>query len=187
MQEIRSLINLLEDSGNEKLERVKLPYSESGLAPVLSKGSIDLHYGKLYKGYVDRYNKKEGDRLFNESGAFLHKVYFTQFRSPRNGNSPKGASLSLINRHFGNFVDFKKEIKEAAMKLQGSNWIYLSRDGKIKTIKNHQKRIDIALLIDWWEHAWTTDYGTNKAKYLDSIWRIIDWEIINRRIYSGKL
>lgn len=186
MQDLRTLITLVEDSG-EKLERAKLPYSLSGLAPVLSKSSIDLHYGKLYKGYVDRYNKKEGDSVFNEAGAFLHRIYFTQFRSPRNGNSPQGASLALINRHFGNFLDFKKSIKEQAMALKGSNWIYLNRSGQIKVIKNHQKRNDIALLIDWWEHAWAQDYGTNKEKYLDNIWRIIDWEVVNRRIYSGKI
>jgi Fe-Mn family superoxide dismutase len=71
------------------------------------------------------------------------------------------------------------------MKLQGSNWIYLSRSGQIKTIKNHAKRTDIALLIDWWEHAWVTDYGSDKKRYLKNIWRIINWEYVNRRIYAG--
>jgi Fe-Mn family superoxide dismutase len=186
MNDFRDLITLVEDAGNAWLERVDLPYSQSALAPVMSKTTIEQHYGKLYKGYVDRYNSHEGDRTFNEAGAFLHRIYFTQFRSPKNGNSPKGASLALINRHFGNFMDFKKSMKEQAMALKGSNWIYLSRDGKIKVIKNHAKRNDIALLVDWWEHAWAADYGTNKAKYFDNIWRIIDWEVINRRIYSGK-
>jgi superoxide dismutase len=37
-----------------------------------------------------------------------------------------------------------------------------------------------------WEHAWINDYGANKAKYLDNIWRIINWEYINRRIYAGE-
>ena len=182
---MRDLLTILESQ--EKLEQADLAYGRGSLAPVLSKANIDQHYGKLYKSYVDRYNKNEGDKTFNEAGAYLHKIYFTQFRGPRNANVPTGASLSLINRHFGNFKDFKEEMKQEAMKLQGSNWIYLNRDGKIKTIKNHQKKADIALLIDWWEHAWAADYGTNKAKYFDNIWRIIDWEVINRRIYSGRV
>ena len=184
MQDIRQIITLVE--GTEKLEQIDLPYSHSALAPVTSKTTVDLHYGKLYKGYVDRYNKKEGDSNFNEAGAFLHSIWFSQFRSPKNANKPAGASLALIDRHFGTFTDFKKNIKEQAMTLKGSNWIYLSRDGKIKTIKNHAKRTDIALLIDWWEHAWFHDYGTDKARYLDQLWRIIDWERVNRRIYSGR-
>jgi Fe-Mn family superoxide dismutase len=68
------------------------------------------------------------------------------------------------------------------MKLQGSNWIYLSKSGQIKTIRNHAKRTDIALLVDWWEHAWSLDYHSDKEKYLDNIWRIMDWDAINRRL-----
>lgn len=180
---MRDIIDLIEDK--KKLELKKLPYSLNGLAPVMSKTTLDNHYGKLAKGYVDRYNKGEGDQTFNEAGAYLHNIFFPQLRPPKNGNSPHGASLALINRHFGNFNDFKKDFEVEAMKLQGSNWIYLSRDGKIKTIKNHAKRTDIALLIDWWEHAWVSDYGSDKKKYLKNIWRIINWESVNRRIYAG--
>jgi superoxide dismutase len=62
----------------------------------------------------------------------------------------------------------------------------MSRSGEIKTIKNHQIKNDIALLIDWWEHAWAKDYSSNKAKYLDNIWRCINWDKVNIRIYAGK-
>ena len=72
--------------------------------------------------------------------------------------------------------------KEEAMKIQGSGWVYLSTSGKIKTIKNHEKRTDIVFLLDMWEHAFQNDYGSNKSKYLDNIWRIIDWAAINRRL-----
>jgi len=180
---MRELINLLETK--EKLERITLPYGKSALSPVLSSTNIENHYDKLYKGYVDRYNKGEGDPDFNKAGAFLHDIWFSQFRAPRNANKPNGASLALINRHFTTFIDFKKTIKEEALKIQGSGWIYLSRSGQIKTIRNHAIRQDIALLIDWWEHAWT-DYGADKKRYIDNLWRIIDWERVNRRIYSGR-
>ena len=181
---MREIIDLLE--AKEKLEQSKLPYARGALAPVLSKSNIDNHYGKLYKGYVDRFNKGEGDANFNKAGAFLHDIFFSQFKSARNANAPFGASLALINQHFGTFIDFKKAMKDEAMKIQGSGWIYLSRQGQIKTIKNHQERRDIALLIDWWEHSWAIGYGSDKKKYFDNIWRIINWERVNRRIYSGK-
>ena len=68
------------------------------------------------------------------------------------------------------------------MKIQGSGWIYLAKNGQIKTIKNHAIRSDIILLIDWWEHSWALDYQADKKKYLTNTWKIVDWEKINRRL-----
>jgi Fe-Mn family superoxide dismutase len=186
MSEIRNLINLVEAKAKHELVLEKLPYNRSGLAPVMSQATVDYHYGELAKGYVDRYNKGEGDATFNEAGAFLHNIYFPQLMPPKSNNQPKGASLALINRKYGSFKDFKEAMKAEAMKIQGSGWIYMSRSGEIKTIKNHQIKNDIALLIDWWEHAWAKDYSSNKAKYFDNIWRCINWDKVNIRIYAGK-
>lgn len=182
--DIRNLIDLIEAKG-KVLELKKLPYSRSALSPVMSQATIDYHYGKLAKGYVDRFNAGEGDKTFNEAGAFLHNIFFPQLQPPKNNNHPKGVSLSLIDRRYGSFKDFKEKMKTEAMKIQGSGWIYMARNGDIKTIKNHQIKNDIALLIDWWEHAWAKDYGADKAKYFDRIWRTINWDKVNSRINSG--
>lgn len=183
--DLRQTINLIEAANKPKLEQVKLPYARDGLAPVLSQSAVNYHYGKLYKTYVDRYNKGEGDSSFNEAGAFLHKIYFEQLIPPKNNNKPHGTSLALINRRWTDFDRFKEQVAEEAMKIQGSGWVYMTRGGEIKTIKNHAIRRDIALLIDWWEHAWALDYASNKQKYLENIWRCINWEYVNRRIYGG--
>jgi superoxide dismutase len=37
-------------------------------------------------------------------------------------------------------------------------------------------------LVDWWEHAWALDYQWDKEKYLDNIWKIIDWDVCNERL-----
>ena len=174
-------VTLTEAKEPKTLTQTPLPYDRGALGKSLSKQSLDYHYGSLYKGYVDRYNKKEGDSTFNEAGAYLHSIFFSQFKSP-GVSRPTGQILDIINRHSSNFVDFKKNFKEEAMKVQGSGWIYLSKSGQIKTIKNHAKRTDIAFLVDIWEHAFQNDYGSNKSKYLDNIWRIIDWAAINRRL-----
>lgn len=165
-----------------QLKQTPLNYSRESLDPVLSKDTMDYHYGKLYKTYVDRYNSKEGDRDFNEAGAYLHSLYFSQFREPRGTNKPTGITLEFIEKHFKSWDNFKNEFEKVAMTIQGSGWVYLSRNGQLKTIKNHQIKNDIVILIDWWEHAWALDYQADKAKYLKNIWRIIDWTIINTRI-----
>ena len=179
---IRELINLVEEKSKGELKLNPLPYKKTELAPVMSKDTIDYHYGKLAAGYVKRYNAGEGDADFNEAGAYLHNVFFPQLMPPKGGNKPMGASEALINKKYGNFNNFKKELAEVAMKIQGSGWVYMSRTGDIKTITNHQIKRDIALLIDWWEHAWALDYQSDKAKYLNNIWRIINWEVVNQRL-----
>jgi len=181
MAEIRHLIDLIEAKSSKKLTLEDLPYGMSALAPVISQRNLTNHYDKLARGYVDRYNRGEGDLTFNEAGAELHNLFFAQFRAPRSPNNPTGSIAELIKRKFGNFSGFKSEILKTAMSLQGSHWIYLSRNGEIKTIKNHARRNDIKLLIDWWEHAWYLDYGADKKRYLDNFWRVVNWSVISSR------
>jgi Fe-Mn family superoxide dismutase len=166
----------------DRLIQLQLRYAKGDLDPVISEDTINYHYGKLYKSYVERYNKGEGDADFNEAGAFLHRIYFDQFQSPASSNTPEGLSLELILKHYDDFEDFKSQVEKTAMTIQGSGWVYLARNGQIKTIKNHQMRSDIVLLIDWWEHAWALDYQADKLKYLSNTWRIIDWRVINSRL-----
>lgn len=181
LTELKQLIIEAEKS-KEKLVLEKLPYDKKDLNPVLSQNSIESHYSVLAKGYVDRFNTGEGDDDFNFAGAFLHNLFFPQLKSPGQSNKPFGASLEFINKHYDNFSNFKDKFTEEAMKIQGSGWIYLAKNGEIKKIKNHETRSDIILLIDWWEHAWFTDYGPHKQKYLNNLWRIINWNVINDRI-----
>ena len=174
-------VSLNEGKSPKTLVQTRLPYARDALDPVLSEDTIDLHYGKLYKGYVERYNKGEGDADFNEAGAFLHDIYFTQFQEPGTGK-PTGTILELIEKHFKTFDNFKDKFQVEAMKIQGSGWIYLARDGEIKTIKNHQIKLDIVLLIDWWEHSWILDYQADKKGYLNNQWKIINWNVISSRV-----
>lgn len=183
IDDIKHTANIVEAASKKELVLEKLPYSRTALMPVMSKSSLDYHYGELAKSYVDRYNRGEGDKRFNEAGAFLHNIFFPQLMASRPANKPNGISLSVINRKYGSFDKFKSEMRERAMKIQGSGWIYMAKNGEIKTITNHQIKTDIALLIDWWEHAWAKDYGANKSKYLDNIWKIINWDKVNARMY----
>jgi Fe-Mn family superoxide dismutase len=183
---MRDLITLLEAaSGADKIEIVDVAYSPGSLAPVMSQNTFNYHYGKLAHGYAERFNKREGDPEFNYAGAWLHNVFFTQFRAPRNINEPNGPIGNLIKTKFKSWNNFKDRFATEAMRLQGSGWVYLARDGSIKTIHNHQVRNDILILVDMWEHAFNMDYAANKKKYLDMIWRIFDWNQINTRWGQG--
>ena len=178
---MRDLLILLEEKTKPSdIELIELAYNKGDLQPVISSGNLQQHL-KLAQGYCDRYNKNEGDKNFNYSGYVLHNIWFSQFRAPRNNNTPNGPIGNLIKSRYKDWDNFKEEFAKVAMTIHGSGWCYLSRDGSIKTIPNHGVRRDIAILIDMWEHSFQPDYGPNKKKYLDNIWRIIDWNVINTR------
>ena len=178
---MRELITLLEDKSKQDIAIIQRNFTDREVSPVMSKDTIELHYGKLAHGYADRYNKGEGDPEFNYAGVFLHNMFFTQFREVRTNNKPTGPIKSFIDKKFTSWDNFKTEFETAAMKIQGSGWVYLSYSGDIKTIKNHEVRDDILLLVDWWEHSWLLDYGSDKKKYLENIWKIFNWNVISTR------
>jgi Fe-Mn family superoxide dismutase len=180
---MRETIDLIEATTREsRLETTPLPYGVNDLSPVMSSQTLDYHFEHLAKGYAKRYNSGEGDADFNRAGSFLHNKFFPQLTPPRSNNRPRGAVLALIEKKFKSYENFQDQFKETAMKIQGSGWVYLSTGGEIKTIKNHAVRTDICVLVDWWEHAWALDYQQDKEKYLDNIWRIINWDVCNDRL-----
>lgn len=173
---------LKEGKTPKTLELLPLPYKKYDLDPSISEDTINYHYGKLAKAYVTRFNDGDGDADFNEAGAFLHNILFQQYRAPSNKNEPDGSAGEFIAKHWKSFDRFKESFSKTAMEIQGSGWVYLARDGEIKTITNHQIKQDIVLLIDWWEHAWALDYQSDKKKYLENQWKIIDWNVISGRV-----
>jgi Fe-Mn family superoxide dismutase len=170
----------------KELHLEKLPYKKDALSPVMSEETIKYHRDNLAASYVKRFNEGKGDLSFNEAGAFLHNIFFPQLQPPSGQNKPYGACLDLINENYDSFDSFKEEFLKEAMSIQGSGWAYLARNGKIKKIKNHQIKNDIILLIDWWEHAWALDYQSKKDKYLENMWKIINWDVINDRLNIKK-
>jgi superoxide dismutase, Fe-Mn family len=172
---------ILREGKPDKLKIEPLPYGPRELSPAISRDTIDYHYDTLAKTYAKRYNANEGDLDFNEAGVFLHNILFQQYQKPTDNNLPTGKALQLIEKHHETFAKFKEEFLKVAMAVQGSGWVYLARNGEIKTIKNHEIKKDIVVLIDWWEHAWALDYQADKKGYLENQWTIINWDHINEQ------
>lgn len=177
---------LKEDTDTRELVQNRLKFDRDALEPVMSKATVDYHYTGLAAKYFERYNDGEGDLDFNYGGAMLHNLFFGNLIEPQAANRPSGTALEVIESKWDSFDNFKQEFEKEAMSIQGSGWVYMDHNGSIKTIANHEyrKTMKIALLIDWWEHAWALDYQQDKSKYLKNIWRIINWDIVNDRILS---
>lgn len=137
-----------------KFELIQLPYANDGLEPVISKQTIDFHYGKHLLNYVNTLNKliegtkfenapleqivRESDgAIFNNAGQVLnHNLYFTQF-SPNGGGEPTGKLAEAIKSTWGSFENFQKEFVAAGTGLFGSGWVWLAKDkdGKLSITK----------------------------------------------------
>ena len=182
---IRQIFEAVADTG--KLELTKLPYNTGDLAPVLSKDNVEYHYNVLSKGYVNRYNNQEGDPKFNYGGAMLHNLFWSQLKKPSGSNTPTGAIKALIEKNHEDYTTFKNSVVVLAKGIQGSGWVYLSKNGDLKTTPNQSYKTDILMPIDMWEHSFT-DYipaKNAKDKYLQNVLKIINWDVINNRI-DGK-
>jgi superoxide dismutase len=181
MSDPKSFRSLIERVNAETdVYMVKLPVPKKNLDKVFSVEAIDLHYDTLYKKYVTK-AQDTGD-AFQFAGAKLHTLFFEQLGAYKSGNLPDGAAKILIDKKFGNFSSFKTSFAEVATSIEGSGWAYLDIFGKIKTIENHKVVSDVALIIDMWEHSYIIDFGADKAEYVNSMWSIINWDIVNVRI-----
>jgi len=189
-----------------KFELVKLPYATDALEPVISKETIEFHYGKHLQTYVNNLNNliqgtkfenadletivKESDgAIFNNAGQTLnHNLYFLQF-SPKGGGEPSGKLAEAINAAFGSFENFQKEFEAAGVGLFGSGWVWLAadKDGKLSITKENNagnpltKGLKPLLCFDVWEHAYYLDYQNRRADYLKALWKIIDWKVVESR------
>ena len=58
---------------------------------------------------------------------------------------------------------------------------------KKEGVINHTKDYSLPLLcVNVWEFAYIQDYGvTGKADYLENFWDCINWEVINKRVFSN--
>ncbi len=189
-----------------KFTQPKLPYTPDALAPVISQNTIEYHYGKHEKTYIDNLNsliegseyqdmslediivKSDGKIFNNASQAWNHIFYFFQF-APDGLKEPGGELRKKIEEQFGSLDEFKKKFEEAGATLFGSGWVWLStdRNGKLFITQGSNasnpltQGLQPLLTFDVWEHAYYLDYQNRRADYLHKLWDIVDWSVIEMR------
>jgi len=178
-----------------------LPYLTNGLAPYISEETLQYHYGKHYKAYVDALNKLTAGKpeaalsleqvvmaappgpLFNSAAqAWNHAFYFSSLK-PDGGGQPAGPLAGAIARDFGSFAKFREAYTQAAQSLFGSGWAWLVLDGgKLKVVQTSNadlpmKHGQTALLaLDVWEHAYYIDYRNARPKYIEAVMdHLVNW------------
>ncbi len=189
----------------------ELSFNFSDLKPYISDKQLELHYEKHHKSYVDKANaileKIENARKgglefdvkstlkslsYNIGGHVLHSLFWENLGSEEKTlDKPNNSLKEVIDREFSSFERFKKEFSETALSIEGSGWAVLAYCKKtnrplLMQIEKHNQNIypgfNLLLVLDMWEHAYYLDYQNQKKKFVDSFWKIVDWEEVSDRL-----
>jgi Fe-Mn family superoxide dismutase len=184
----------------------ELPYALDALAPHVSAETLEYHWGKHHRGYVDTLNRLlpatplEGlgleDLVRRASGGVLnqaaqhfnHSVYWLSL-SPKGGGEPGGALLAAMRKRYDSFSAFRTAFSEQAAAHFGSGWAWLVRkpDGSVQIELTHDAGCPLTsgdaplLVCDLWEHAYYIDYRNLRARYLESFWALANWRFAETR------
>ncbi len=184
-------------------ELPKLPYERTALAPHISEETLNYHYGKHHKAYVDKLNglvantefsglelediimKSEGG-IFNNAAQIWNHTFYWHSMTPNGGGAPTGALASAIDEAFDSFDAFKKQFTEAALGQFGSGWAWLVKDANnglvvMKTSNANNPMTEghkPLLTCDVWEHAYYIDTRNDRGKYVGNFWELVNWEFV---------
>ena len=191
----------------------ELPYDYSALEPHISGHIMELHHDKHHATYVEGANKTleqldearaktdftrlaalERALAFNLSGHVLHSLFW-QNMTPKGGGKPEGELAEALQRDFGGFEPFKKQLSQAASTIMGSGWAALVWEplgGHLLTtqIYDHQSNVSQGaiplLVIDAWEHAFYLQYENRKAEFFEAVWKVWNWKDVAQRLRTAR-
>ena len=174
-----------------------LIYSSNALAPIISQATVELHFGKHLRAYIDNYNRLVADSRFenmslrevvakapegpmlNNAGQVLnHVLYFEQFTPyPPKDNRPNGTLAEAIDFDFGSYDNFRKMMEDAAAALFGSGWVWLAQEASgrlvILSCKNGDSPVRYNMIplfgIDMFTFYFTTYHASIKEKTTDLV------------------
>jgi len=185
----------------------ELPYPRDALAPLISKETLDFHYGKHHAAYVANLNKlipgtdfedmtleeivkraKPGP-IFNNAAQVWNHTFYWNCLSPKGGGEPGGELAGAIEKDFGSVAKFREAFTKAATTLFGSGWAWLVREpgGKLAVVATSNAGNPMTegktplLTCDVWEHAYYIDYRNRRPDYVEAFWKLVNWKLAGSR------
>jgi superoxide dismutase, Fe-Mn family len=185
-----------------------LPFGMDALAPVISKETLEYHYGKHHAAYVVNLNKliagtefenlaleeiikkAPAGGIFNNAAQIWNHSFYWQCLAPKAGGEPAGVLAEALKKEFGSFAQFKELFSKTAVGTFGSGWAWLvkTKDGKLAVestsnagtpLRDGKK---VLLTCDVWEHAYYIDYRNNRAGYVEAFWKLVNWKAVERNL-----
>ncbi len=162
-------------------------YHTNFLAALKDTPAANLDLKSLFAGI-----SKQAPAIRNNGGGYYNHTLFWENMSPTK-TEPSSGLKAAIEKNFGSFDKFKEEFANAAKKQFGSGWAWLvaGSDGKLfvsSTPNQDNPLMDVAekkgtplLCIDVWEHAYYLHYQNRRPEYVDNLWNVLNWNVVNKR------
>jgi superoxide dismutase, Fe-Mn family len=205
------IVNARLKEQNMAISLPELPYARTALAPHISEETLNYHYGKHHKAYVDKTNEmtagtphadasleaiieaSEGNNqgLFNNSAQVWNHSFYWHSMKPNGGGQPTGEIANAITRDFGSYEKFRELFKAAGATQFGSGWAWLiSNNGKLEVTNSPNavtplttKGVTPILTMDVWEHAYYLDFQNARANYIDAFLdSLVNWDFANENL-----
>ncbi len=142
-------------------------------------------------------NDKSTTAIRNNGGGHYNHSLFWKILSPQRTEMRESLKTAII-RDFQSVDALIAQLKDAGMKRFGSGWAWLciAPDKKLfvsstpnqdnPLMMNIAERTGTPILgIDVWEHAYYLNYQSQRAKYLDAIFNVINWAEVSGRYETG--
>ena len=184
----------------------ELPYAMDALEPQMSRETLEFHYGKHHKTYVDKANgllpgtefenmslediiRKSSGGIFNNVAQIWNHTFFWSCLTP-GGSEPSEALQARLNEAFGSVDAFKEKFTTTAINTFGSGWAWLVKtaDGKLDVVSTSNAGNPLTdghtplLTCDVWEHAYYIDHRNARPKFLEAFWSLVNWDFVERNL-----
>ena len=184
----------------------ELPYAMDALEPQMSRETLEFHYGKHHKTYVDKANgllpgtefenmslediiRKSSGGIFNNVAQIWNHTFFWSCLTP-GGSEPSEALQARLNEAFGSVDAFKEKLTTTAINTFGSGWAWLVKtaDGKLDVVSTSNAGNPLTdghtplLTCDVWEHAYYIDHRNARPKFLEAFWSLVNWDFVERNL-----
>ena len=139
---------------------------------------------------VSKYSKA----IRNQGGGWWnHCFYWEQLTTPETSKISQELQKK-IEENFETFENFKEQIVNSAAGLFGSGWTWVGVKPTGELIIHNTPNQDNVYMdcvdedytpilgIDVWEHAFYLDYLNNKAEHVKEFFKIINWDVVEKRL-----
>lgn len=182
-----------------------LPYAMDALQPVISKETLEYHYGKHHQAYVTNLNNlikdtefanasledtimKSSGGIFNNAAQVWNHTFYWNCMTPKGSGQPSGKLADAITKAFGSFDEFKKKFSQTAITTFGSGWGWLVKNaqGELELMSTSNADLPMKhgkkalLTCDVWEHAYYIDYRNLRPTYVEKFWDIVNWDFVEK-------